>query len=402
MHSTPIMRGALAAVALTSALALAACSGDAGGGDTGGDGQTIKIGFIGALTGGSASLNVPAVNGIQLAIDELNASGELDGNTLELVTADDEADATKSAQAATQMVTEEGVVAVIGGGNSGTVAANNPIITAAGVPQIISVAQVDGLIDPTNDGFPLTFRVTENNSYDVTAIAQLFEDGGYSHICGVADTTDYGQSGIETINAVFDDKGLQLQETVTHEVGATDMTAQVLTLKDAGCDAVYLFSLGADAATFMKSSLQNGLDATIIGGRGLNQAAFLSVAGTAGDGIVVPSTINPNKPETAAFIEAFDAEYGADVDPGHIFSALGYDTAYILVEGLKASGWKGGEDLAKALETVTYTGGASGNIGSSYSFTADKHSGPDENYLVFAQVQGGKLELYADDVASGN
>lgn len=401
MHSN-VTRFGLGAIAVGSVIALAACAPGSGTTDPSGEpaGEVVKIGFIGALTGGSASLNVPIDQGLQLAVEELNASGELDGRTIELISVNDEADATKSAQAAERLISEEGVIAVIGGGNSGTVAANNPIITSAGVVQIISVAQTDGLIDPASAGFPLTFRVTENNSYDVGAIVALFEDGGYSHICAVADTTEYGQSGVETIRTVFGEAGLDLQDVAQHEVGATDMTPQVLSLRDAGCDSVYLFSLGADAAVFMKSVNQAGWDVPVIGGRGLNQAAFLSIAGQDADGIIMPSTTDPENARGEDFRAAFDAKFGDDADPGHVFSALGYDTMYILAEGLKASGWEGGEALATSLEAIEYAG-AAGRDGSSYSYTADDHEGPGEDFLVFVRIEDGAYVLETRDVESG-
>lgn len=403
MHSRNNSRFALVPLAMGSAIALAACS--AGAGDSNSsessEGEVVKIGFIGALTGGSASLNVPIEQGLQLAAAELNESGELDGRTIELVVEDDQADATRSAQAAERLVSEEGVIAVIGGGNSATVAANNPIITGSGVVQLISVAQTDPLVDPESPGFPLTFRVTENNSYDVGAIAGLFEDGAYDHICAVADTTEYGQSGLETIRAVFEERGLELQDVAQHDVGATDMTPQVLSLRDAGCDAVYLFSLGADAAVFMKGVNQAGWDVPVIGGRGLNQGAFLSIAGDGADGIIMPSTTDPENPRGVEFAEAFDAEYGPDADPGHVFSALGFDTLQILVAALQDSGWEGGEALAASLETIEHEG-AAGREGSSYSYTADDHEGPGEDFLVFVRIEDGAYVLETRDVTSGN
>ena len=398
MQSRMITRGGVAALALATAVSLTACSPAAESGGEGG--EVVKIGFIGALTGGSASLNVPALHGIELAIEHLNESGELDGRTIEVVSADDEADATKSAQAAQRLITEEGVIAIIGGGNSGTVAANNPIVTGEGVVQLIGVAQNDPLIDPASPGFPLTFRATENNSYDVGAIVQLFIERDYQHICAIADTTDYGQGGIATINKVFEQNGLSVADVVTHEVGATDMTPQVLTLRDAGCDSVYLFSLGAEAAAFMRAVNNADWDVPIIGGRGLNQAAFLSIAQGAGDGIIMPSVIDPEKESTKAFIEAFDAKFGADVDPGHVFSALGYDSLNILVAALKAADWKGGEALAKALQELDYEGVA-GRDGSSYSYSADDHEGPGENFLTFMRIEDGAYVLESRDVPSG-
>jgi branched-chain amino acid transport system substrate-binding protein len=395
-------RAALVAIATAATVTLAACatagSGSAAPADGSSDGP-VRIGYIGALSGGSASMGVPLQQGMQLAIAELNESGELE-RELELISVDDEADASTSAAAAQRMVTEEGVVAVIGGPNSGTVLANNPIITGAGVVNLISAAQNDNLVDPEQPGFDLTFRTTENNSYDVQAIAQLFEDEGYASICAVSDTTEYGQSGIATIRTVFEERGLEIANAVEHEVNATDLTPQVLTLRDAGCDSVYLFDLGQDAALFMRTVNQVGWDVPVIGGRGLTQGAFLSIAGDAADGIIFPSVVDTDRPEMQAYIEAYDAEYGEDADPAHNFSVLGYDTIQLLAAALAESDYQGGEALADALESIEMPGTA-GLEGSTLGFSDDDHQAPSSNFLTFWTIKDGQYQLHSRDVTSG-
>jgi branched-chain amino acid transport system substrate-binding protein len=392
--------------AVTAGLVLTGCAPassnaepDAGSGSSGGSGETIKVGYIGPLTGGSASLGVPAQHGFELAVKHLNESGELD-RTIELISVDDEADPTKSAAAAQRMVTEDDVIAVLGGPNSGPVLANNPVITDAGVVQLITIAQADGLIDPESPGYDLTFQVSENNTYNVGATVQFFLDAEYASICAVADTTEYGQSGIASIEAVFADNGLDVAQTVSHEVNATDLTPQVLSLRDAGCDSIYLFSYGQDAAVFMKTVNQIGWDVDVIGGRALNQAAFLSIAGDAGDGLIFPSVIDLDKQSTKDFIEAYTEEYGEDDDPAHTFSALAYDSVMILAEGLKGSDYEGGPALADALSEVTLDDAVSGREGSSLSFSQGDHRAPSDDFQTFWTIKDGKFTMYRNDVPS--
>ncbi|UUT36656.1 ABC transporter substrate-binding protein [Microbacterium elymi] len=356
------------------------------------------MGYIAALTGGSATLGIPAQHGIELAIKKINDSGELD-RKLELVAVDDAADATKSASATQKMVDEQDVVAVLGGPNSGTVLANNPIITGAGVVELITVAQADNLIDPDSAGYDLTYQVTENNTYNVGATVQFFLDANYKKICAVADTTEYGQSGIASIRTVFGDNGLKVAKVVTHEVNATDLTPQVLSLRDAKCDAIYLYDYGQDAAVFMKTVHQIGWNVDVIGGRALNQAAFLSIAGSAGDGLIFPSVIDLDKQSAKDFISAYTAVYGDD-DPAQTFSALGYDSVLMLAKALKASDYKGGKPLAEALNALTLDDGATGREGSTLSFTPGDHRAPSDDYQTFWTIKDGKYAMYSNTVPS--
>lgn len=396
-----------AAFAAISALMLTtagcAVAGAEGGGSADGpsNGSPIKIGYIGALSGGSASMGTPSINGIKMAVEAVNEEGGIDGHELELVALDDKADPATSATAAQKLVSEENVVAILGGPNSGTVKANNVIITGAGVPQLITVAQEDTLVDAANSGFDLTFRVTENNSYDVGAIAGLFEKENYEAICVLADTTAYGEGGLTSIRSVFDERGLDIHSVQQHAVNATDMTSQALGLRDAGCDSIYLYSLASDGALFLNTLAQIGWDVPVIGGRGLAGASFLSLGGAAAEGLVVPGVVDPNKPEGAAFIEAYDARYGAENDPAHVYSALGYDSVMILAAALRETGGSGGDGLAKAIESTVLTNAVTGRQGSELSFSPDDHQATNENFLVFYEISGGTYKFLTSDVESG-
>jgi branched-chain amino acid transport system substrate-binding protein len=356
------------------------------------------VGYIGALSGGSASLGVPGKNGLQLAVDKINAGGGVGGRKVELVAYDDKADPATSATAAQKLITQDQVVAVLGGPNSGTVKANNVIITGAGVPEIVTIAQEDTLIDPKSPGFPLTFRVTEDNSYDVNAIAALFQKRAYKSICVLADATAYGEGGLSSIRTVFDKKGLAVHAVARHPVNATDMTAQALSLRNAGCDSIYLYSLGPDGALFLKTLAQIGWKVPVIGGRGLAAKAFLSLGGAAAEGMVLPGVVDPNKPAGKAFADAYDAKFGPTDDPAHVYSALGYDSMMMLAAALKTSGGKGKTDLAHALEKTSLTDAASGRARSSLSFGPDKHQAPSENYLVFNEIRDSTYKFLTADV----
>src|SRR5215210_4167306 len=111
-------------LALVSALALSACSNDSKSSDSGGGlggsggGQTYKIAFQGPLSGDNAQLGINEVNGVQLAIDQANESGELDFK-LELVKADDQGSPEQAPTAAAQVLQDDAVLGVVGPSCSG-------------------------------------------------------------------------------------------------------------------------------------------------------------------------------------------------------------------------------------------------------------------------------------------
>ncbi|MBB6453713.1 branched-chain amino acid transport system substrate-binding protein [Salirhabdus euzebyi] len=383
---------------LSFGLLLVGCNSSSTQGSSGAD-DPIKVGYIGALSGGSSTMGVPGKNGIQLAVDEINADGGINGRQIELIAADDKADPATSATQAQKLINEDEVVAILGGPNSGTVKANSEVIAQYGVPELITIAMNDTLIDPNSATFPTTFRMTEDNSYDIRALAEFLIGEGHQNIGVIADNTAYGQSGTESIKKILEEKGLNVEIAVDHPVGAKDLTAQTLKLREANVDAVYVFSLGPEGALFMKTLKQIDWKVPVVGGRGLNMKAFVDLAGDAADGMILPTVINPNKPEAKEFIEKYDEKYNDD--PTHVYSSLGYDSMYLLAAALKKSDGEGGDALIEALESLKDIPTVTGGMDHTASFTDDKHNAVNENYIIFNQVKNGAFEFYTDEVESG-
>lgn len=393
----------VSASALLLAFTTAGCTATGGGTASGGGATPIKLGYIGALSGGSAFMGGPTVKGMTLALDAVNKAGGVAGRQLNLISIDDKADPSSSATAAQKLITEDGVVAVFAGPNSGPAKANNVIVTGAGIPEIITVAEENTLIDPTSPGFPLTFRVTENNSYDIGASTSLFKSNGAKAVCVLADTTAYGDGGVITIKKVFAEKNISIKLIERHPVNSTDLTAQTLAFRNAGCDAVYVYSLAPDGAFFVKTLQQIGWKVDVIGGRGLSGGPFLSIGGAATDGVIVPETVDPNKPAAAKFIKEYDAKYGASSDPTHTYSALGYDSVMMVVAALRSTkGVDNPKELVAALNKVTLKDAVTGREESTLSWTSERHEAPSANYIVFYKAQGGAFKFLTSDVKSGN
>ncbi|WP_226036649.1 ABC transporter substrate-binding protein [Aquibacillus saliphilus] len=353
---------------------------------------TINIGFVGPLSGGSATMGIPAQNGMELAVEEINDAGGINGKMIELMARDDEADPAKSTTIAQQLSTEEEIVAVLGGPNSGPALANSEVFAKYEIPNMISIAQNDNLLDPEKSSFATTFAMSENNTYDVRAIVEFMKSQGYENIGVIVDDSAYGQGALESIETVLDEEGIGIIEKVEHPVGAQSLSSQALKLKNAeGIDAVYVVTLGNDAALFVKTADQVGLDLPILGGRGLNMSSFIDLAGDATEGVILPTIMDPDKPEAQAYIQAYDAKYGEDNDPAHVFSVLGYDAVKLLAEGLKITEGKGGVELAEALETITDFETVSGGIDHTASYSPDKHVAPNENFIIFNTVKDGEF-----------
>lgn len=368
---------------------LVACGGDKGSKEE--SGGTIKIGFVDCLSGGSASMGVPNQEGVKLAVKEINAKGGINGKTVEVVYYDDEGDPATSVTQSTKMVQQDKVVAAITGSASGCCNANKQVFADAGIPCVVSVGTANDIVE-TPDTFGTTFRTGANEGYMIEIMANRIIDKGYKKVGVIADTSGYGQLAVETIKEIFAEYKIPTDVIVTHPTGAADLTAQVLSMQQAGCDFVYSYNLGADAALTCKTIKQLNWDVDIAGARGLNMDTFLSLAGDAAEGVLIPTDINIETEKMQEFKKLYDAEYGEIGN--YMFPAMGYTAAMTLFQALEASGGEGGEALIDALENLSGYESVLGQDGATISFGPEKHEGVDTKRMTYLTVEDGNLVVF--------
>jgi|GEM_PF-1482042 len=355
-------------------------------------GGTIKIGFVDVLSGSSASMGVPNQQGVKLAVKEINEKGGINGKQVEMVYYDDEGDPANSVTQSTKMVQQDNVVAAITGSASGCCNANKQVFADAGIPCVVSVGTANDIVgDSSSDTFHTTFRTGANEGYMIEIAANRIIDKGYKKIGVIADTSAYGQLAVETIKKIFEQYNINIADIETHEPSATDLTSQVMAMQQAGCDFVYSYNLGADAALTCKTIKKLNWNVDVIGARGLNMDTFLSLAGDSAEGVLIPTDINIETKKMQDFKAMYDKEYGA-ID-NYMFPAMGYTAATTIFKALEASGGKGGEDLISALESLSYES-VLGQDGATISFSKDKHEGVDTKRMTYLTVKDGKLTVF--------
>lgn len=349
----------------------------------------IRVGYIGALTGGSAPMGLPARNGILLAFEEANAAGGINGRPIELVSFDDEADASRSVAGAQGFVRDKNISLVLGGPNSPTVLANREVLAEAGLPLLIAVAQEDALVDSASPTFASTFRLTEPNRVNIGVMVEYVKSQGCSRVDVIADDSAYGQGGATTIRNLLLEAEVQVGQIVSHAPSADNMTAEVLSVKNGGADCVYVFSLGSPAALFFQAADAQGLDIPAFGGRGLNMSSFLDLLAGVDANVIAPSVANPGKPEFDQFTESYAARFGPE--RWYMFPVLGYDAGRLAVEALRLSDGESGQALVAAFESIKNFPIVGGRAGATASFGPDDHEAGEDTWNVLVAVRQGEL-----------
>lgn len=128
----------------------------------------IKIGALFAVTGPASFLGEPERNTAQMVVDEINKAGGIKGRKLQLITYDTQGDATKAVQAATRLIKEDKVVAIVGPSTTGDTMAVIPLVEKAQIP-LVSCAAGIKITEPVK---PWVFKTAQNDSL---AVAKVYE-----------------------------------------------------------------------------------------------------------------------------------------------------------------------------------------------------------------------------------
>lgn len=349
------------------ALVMMACMVACGGAQGDNSDDVIKIGGIGPLTGSYANYGTSVRNGAKIAVDEINAAGGIDGKQIELLFEDSQADP-ESAVSAYGKLMDDGMDVSLGGVFSGETAS----ITAAAVADDVLLLTPSGSADKAIEGNDKAFRVCFYDSYQGAAAANYIKDNEMATEVGVLYESDYDYSvGLyEAFVAECEKLDLSIVETQTFTTTtATDFSTQIDALVASGVKLVFMPIYAEEASTFLTQAKGKfASDVYFFGADGLDGIlGKVEQDPSIADNVLMltPFAADSEEANVKAFVEAYKKAYNATPDQ---FAADGYDAIYIIKAAIEAAGSTSGEELAKTMTTLEYTGvtgsmtwGADGN-----------------------------------------
>ena len=367
------------AVLLTLALALAlvACGngnngdGQSNGGGGSGDGgsqtggEPIKVGVFAPLSGANAAVGQSEVEGVEMAVAEINAAGGIAGRPIELVIEDDENAPTTAVSVANKLINSSNVVAMIGSVNSSVTLAAMEVTQDAGVPHITPISSGAAI---TTSGYEYIVRGQANDLLQAGAVVEYAISKGYQKIGLMYQNDDYGGGARDVILDVMKQNNMTLAADEAFEASAADVTPQLQNVKAAGCDCLIMYTMYAPGATIANQAAQLGMDdLPLMGGGGLTNAKLYELGGENVVGLVNSQTFLAGADAvndfSAAFIENFQKKYNDTADSNN---AMSYDSTYILAEGLKYSleqyGDLSGEHIMEGMKSIKDMPLATGTI----------------------------------------
>lgn len=330
-------------VAMVSAmvLAMAGCgnnadAGNQGSGSNAGDSAGVfKIGGIGPTTGGAAIYGINTMNGVQIAVDEINAAGGVNGYKLEINFQDDEHDPEKSINAY-NTVKDWGAQMIIGCVTSGPCIAVSELTHEDNMMMLTPSASAVKATQYDN-----AFQVCFSDPNQGAASAQYIgENKLASKVAVIYDSSDIYSSGIyESFVKGAEEQSFEIvsAEAFTSE-NKTDFSVQLQKAKDAGADLVFLPIYYQEAALILTQANSmgyapkwfscDGMDGILGGVENFDTSLAEGVM------LLTPFAADAEDEASKKFTAAYQEAYG---DTPNQFAADGYDAVYILVEAIKQS-----------------------------------------------------------------
>jgi len=337
-----------------------------GGGSKGADGDTIKVGGLLEMTGGSASFGISGKNGIDLALKKINEKGVLGGKKLSLVVADTKSEASEATNGMQKLISQDKVVAVIGPNQSSAVIASGAINNGAKVVDITPMGtNPDVTVDPkTKQVKPYSFRTCFIDPFQGTVMASFASNELKVKRAAIYidNTSDYAKGLAQFFKENFVKNGGQVVIEEAYLQKDTDFKSTLTKIKAAKPDFIYIPGYYQEVGLIVKQAREMGINVPMAGGDGWDSAKLPEIAGKAAlENTFFSSLYSPD--DTSDLNKEFVAEYkkAYNTNPD-VFAALAYDSALLVAKAIEDAGSADPAKIAEAMAKIKGFKGVSGEV----------------------------------------
>ncbi|MBM9615392.1 ABC transporter substrate-binding protein [Desulfobulbus rhabdoformis] len=357
-------------------------------------GATIKVGAILAETGPASFLGGPEARSLKMLVNEMNAKGGINGNTIELIIKDSGASPEKAVSFAKQLIEEEKVFAIIGPSTSGESLAIKKI-AESGKTILISCSAAELIINPVAK---YVFKTAPSDRYAAQQIFMTMQKKGIKKIAVLAGNDGFGKAGKGQLAKLAPEFGISIVAEEVYDKHATDLTAIVAKLKaNAEIQAVVNWSIVPAQSILAKNIRQAGWDVPIYQSHGFANIKYAQAAGVAAEGIIFPASRLLVADELPAGVQkdvlmkyktTYETKYKEKVST---FGGHTYDAMTILAKAIEV----GGTDREKVRNAIEGIQGLVGTAGT-FNFSATDHGGLGLDAFAMLAVKDGQFVLLKD------
>ena len=356
----------------------------------------LRIGVAAALSGGAAQYGAAIRNGFQLAAEQINAAGGINGDKIQLVVEDEQGKKEEGINVFKKLIFQDKVLMVFGPTLSNSAQAADPIAQGSKTVVFGTSNTADGI---TSIG-DYVFRnsVTEADVLPET-LKMAVRKANVRKVAVIYGNDDvFTKSGYDNFRKALADLNIPVTTTETFAKGDVDFKAQLTKIKAGNPDAIVVSALIAEGAPIMVQARQLGLNIPFIGGNGMNSVKVFDLAKDKSDGLYVgsPWSIENQTEANRKFVVAYTSKFKTAPDQ---FAAQAYDALHIASQALKKVKLSGNlaadrTALRDALPEVRWTGATGAFQFRRASDKAGKPAGYDAQQAAIVSVtQNGRFVI---------
>lgn len=353
-------------------------------GCAGGNANEIRIGINYELSGDIATYGLSSVEGIELAIEQINAAGGINGKKIKPIKYDTKSDPAEATTLATKLMTQDKALVVLGPATSGSFMAEIPVANENKIPVISGSATADKVTVDEKGVKEYAFRICFSDSYQGTSMANYAMDklSAKNAVIIMDSSSDYGKGLAENFVKTFEAGGGTIVAQEAYVSGDTDFNAILTKIKGQDFDVIFIPGYYSEAGLIIKQARAQGIDTPIVGADGFDSPVLLELAGAEALNNIYFSNHYSSldkDPKVAQFISDFKAKYNKDPDA---FNALGYDLAKFAADAISRAEKLNGESIKDALEATTNYEGVTG------TFSVDENHNPVKSVVIIGLKDG--------------
>ena len=342
--------------------------------------ETIKIGMLTPLSGNGEVHGRPVYNGTMLAVNEINSAGGINGQMIELIPYDTEADIGKAMDGYFSLTDDENVVAIIGGTYSGTTLAFSKYAAEANLP-VISPTATDDAVAPSGSN---VFRATVTDKYmgEICAAFAIYTLDTDTPAVLYCEDDPYSAALAEAYIAICKREWLK-PVVETYSKNDTDYSEQLQNIRDSEADVLFLPYYTSYVGPILIQIKEMEMDIACIGTDGCEEINVDYADAAEGFYFANHFSYDDTSEIVQSFISSYEEEYD---DTPSVLSAKGYDAVYILAAALELAGTEDSSTIVDAL-AITDIECVTGHI------TFDAYGNP-ESDIAIIQVVDGEYKLF--------
>lgn len=358
--------------------------------------DAYHIGCAFAITGQAAWLGEPERNTVEMVAEKINADGGINGRKIVLHIEDTQGSNTRAVNAIKKLVKKDKVCAIIGPSRSGTSLASIPVVQKAEVP-MLSCAAAASITNPPEKR-RWVFKMGQNDSDAARRIYGHMNKNGIEKVGILTGTTGFGDAGRTQLKKLADEYGIAIVADETYAPGDTDMTAQLIRIRNSGARAVINWSIVPAQSIVPRNMEQLKLDMPLYQSHGFANIKYAEAAGKAAEGSIFPAgrimaaaTVAEDHPQKDV-LEKYKADYESRYDDKvTTFGGHAYDAMHIIARALEKVG-DNPEKIRDEIETMRFVG-----IGGIFEFSETDHCGLDKTAFEMLTVKNDRFIVLKDN-----